>query len=844
MKFLISAFFLLILSQGSAQQITGKILGQDGNPLPFASVTIKNSGVGVSSNEDGKYALTVKPGDYTLVAQYVGYTRLEKKVNVKNQSLTIDFILTSLSNDLSNVIISTNEEDPAYEIIRHAIAKRKDYQNPLDSFTVDAYIKTWMKSRKLPTSILGQKMDENTRRDMGVDSFGKGMIYLSESLTRVAFRKPNNQKLEVVSGRESGSNGYGFNFPVFINFYDNNVNVLTDQFAPRGYVSPIADNALTFYKYHYLGSFFEDGKEIHEIAVKPKRPYEPLFAGTIYITEGDWRIHSLDLLLTKSSQLEILDTLSIRQIQSPINDKIWRTKNQAVYFTLNVFGADITGNFINQYNNYDLHPQFPKNYFNNVVVKYDTAVNKKSAAYWDSIRPIPLQPDELKNYHTKDSIFKSDKDSMFSKRRIDSLRKAQANISIKNIFWNGFTRSNFNPKKLTTFQWKPLLPQVLYNTVEGFSTNVSFTIKRQFPRSQWSFTPVARYGFHNTHFNAWASLTWDRRRNYNEDIPWMNVSNSTFTLSGGKRVSQLYADCPINLLQNSINTLFFNRNYLKIDENYFGEINYRKKTENGFQFSVNLLYEDRIPLENTTDFAIVNYTEQKFTPNYPIEKLSQNFPRHQAFVASIELKYQPGQKYIQFPNYKFSLGSKAPVFQFNYDKGIPKIFGSDENFDKWNFAIHDKFNFHLAGEMVARIDIGGFLNNKLVYIQDYKNFNGHKNIFVPDYENTFLNALYYANSTTAPFYTAVYVQHHFNGSITNKIPLFKKLNWNLVAGANGFYASSGEHYVEAFGGLENILKILRVDVGKSFGNVYMLQPFFIRVGLNGLIGSKISIGKK
>ena len=89
-------------------------------------------------------------------------------------------------------------------------------------------------------------MDANARRDMGVDSIGKGMIYLSESLTRVAFRKPNDQKLEVISGRESGSNGYGFNFPVFINFYNNNVNVLTDQFAPRGYVSPIADNALNF----------------------------------------------------------------------------------------------------------------------------------------------------------------------------------------------------------------------------------------------------------------------------------------------------------------------------------------------------------------------------------------------------------------------------------------------------------------------------------------------------------------------------------------------------------------------------------------------------------------------
>lgn len=843
MKLLASTFFLFIAIQVTAQQISGKISGPDGKPLPFASITLKNSGKGVTANEDGKYSMPIQAGDYTIIAQYVGYTRVEKKITVKNQPLTLDFNLSPLSNDLSGVIISSNDEDPAYEIIRHAIAKRKDYQNPLDSFTVEAYIKTWMKSRKLPSSILGQKMDENTRREMGVDSMGKGMIFLSESVTRIAFRKPNDQKLEVISGRESGSNGYGFNFPVFINFYDNNVNVLTDQFAPRGYVSPIADNALSFYKYHYLGSFFEDGKEIHEIAVKPKRDYEPLFSGTIYITEGDWRIHSLDLLLTKSSQLEILDTLSIRQLQAPINENIWRTKNQAVYFTLNIFGADITGNFINQYNNYDLHPQFSKNYFNNVLVRYDTAVNKKSAAYWDSIRPIPLQAEEQKDYHTKDSVFKSEKDSMFSKSRIDSLRKAQGNISVKNVFWNGFTRSNFDPARLTSFQWKALLPQVSYNTVEGFVSNVSFSIKRQFPRSLWTFTPVARYGFHNTHFNTWASLTWDRRASINNDVPGMNVSKSTLVFSGGKRVSQLYRDCPFTPLNSLIGTLFFNRNYMKIDENYFGEINYHKKTESGFQVTFDVLYEDRLPLENTTDFAIINYTVQKFTPNYPIEKISQNFPRHQAFVAGIELKYQPGQKYIQFPNYKLSLGSKAPVFQFNYDKGIPNIFGSDEDFDKWNFAIHDKFNFHLAGEMVARIDVGGFLNDKVVYIQDYKHFNGHKNLFVNDYENTFLNALYYANSTTAPFYTAVYVQHHFNGALTNKIPLFKKLNWNLVAGANGFYANADNHYYEVFGGIENIFKVLRVDIGKSYGNG-VTQPIFYRVGFSGLIGSKISFGKK
>ena len=40
---------------------------------------------------------------------------------------------------------------------------------------------------------------------------------------------------------------------------------------PRGFVSPIADNALNYYNYKFLGSFFEDGKEVNTIKVIPKK---------------------------------------------------------------------------------------------------------------------------------------------------------------------------------------------------------------------------------------------------------------------------------------------------------------------------------------------------------------------------------------------------------------------------------------------------------------------------------------------------------------------------------------------------------------------------------------------
>src|SRR6188768_1394193 len=393
-----------------AVRVAGSVTDANDKPLAYASILVKGTTRGTTTNTDGKFFLDLEPGDYTIVAQYIGYQRKEQVIHVGDEKVTVNFQLSIQQTVLKEVVVKQGAEDPAYEIIRNAIRKRKEYLDPLDSFVCEVYIKTQVKTRKLPDRILGQKLDQSNRKEMGVDSAGKGILFLSESLTKVAYKKPDKVKLEVISGRESGSNGFGFNFPTFINFYNNNVNVFSSQLNPRGFVSPIAEGALNYYRYKYLGSFFEDGKEVNQIQVIPKRKFEPLFSGTINITEGDWRIHSLDLVLTKENQLELIDSLTIRQIQVPVSEMVWRTKDQVVTFTFKRFGIEAVGNFLNVYNGYELDPQFRKKYFNKVVVKYDTTANKKSKAYWDSIRPIPLEPEEAKDYRIKDSAFQAQRD--------------------------------------------------------------------------------------------------------------------------------------------------------------------------------------------------------------------------------------------------------------------------------------------------------------------------------------------------------------------------------------------------------------------------------------------------
>ena len=280
-KTLLLLTIILFVNKSFAGKINGTVYDEKNTPLPYASILIKENGHGTTSNQEGRYSLELAAGNYTIIVQYVGYAKQEKKVHVESANIQLDFKLQPQQLKLNDVVVTSGAEDPAYAIIRNAIKKREEYRTALDSFTCEAYIKTLLKTRTLPKKFLGKTVDSATWKQMGVDSNGKGVIYLSESLTKIAFKKPDKVKLEVISGRESGTAGYGFSFPTFIDFYENNIVMMGGQVAPRGYVSPIADAALGFYKYHFLGSFYEDGREINRIQVTPRRKYEPLFSGTI-----------------------------------------------------------------------------------------------------------------------------------------------------------------------------------------------------------------------------------------------------------------------------------------------------------------------------------------------------------------------------------------------------------------------------------------------------------------------------------------------------------------------------------------------------------------------------------
>jgi hypothetical protein len=797
--------FLIILSAQlswldlKAGKISGKVYNKQNMILPFASILVKGTTIGTTANSQGEYFLNLPAGTYQIICQHVGFTKSEKEVTVADEPVVLNFVLTEQELSLTEIVVKSGSEDPAYAIIRQAIKKRTFYKSQVASFQCEVYIKGQIKLRDYPNKLFGQKIDFEDG-----DTSKQKMIFLSETIGRYTFQQPDKEKIEIFSTRVSGqSNGLGFSSPQFISFYENNVQ-LSSALNPRGFISPIADGALNFYKYKYQGAYFEDGRQVNRIQVIPRRNYEPLFSGFIEIVENDWRIHSINLSLLKTSQMELLDTLRIEQLYVPVKQDIWMVNSQTIYPSIKIFGFNAHGYFTTLYSDYTIGEAYTKRFFGRTLIKFDSASNKRNRSYWDSSRPIPLQEDELVDYRKKDSLEERRKDPHY----LDSLDRRQNKISAMGLIMTGQT---FNKRKSkTSFSYDPFLKAVSFNTVEGWALQLAGTYRKELAgRKQFRFTPVLRYGFSNRHFNAFGIGEYRFGKTYFNSI----------TISGGKRIFQFNNDNPIPQIINTYTTLLRGFNYMKIYEAWFANVQYAKGIGEGLTVRINLNFQDRRPLNNTDTNTVWGNPEKiRFTPNFPVEISAENISRHQALVAGISVSYRPGSKYIELPDRKINIGSKYPLFSLSYSKGIDHLLGSDVDFDKWRFSVQDECNLKLAGELRYKIVIGGFLNSNKTELPDYQHFNGNQVSYASEYLNSFQLAPYYQKSNTEKFFSILHIEHQFNGLLTNKIPVINKLNLRLIGGANAFFISKDKNYYELFVGVNNIFKVLRLDYVWAFND--------------------------
>ncbi len=803
-------FILLFNTVNSfATDIKGVITDIKDAPISYSSILIKGTGKGTTANAKGEFSISLNEGNYTIVCQHIGYKTVEKKVKVGKENQTINFQLEEQQYSLNEVIVKNGSEDPAYEIIRNTIKKREEHLHEIKKFDCEVYVKSQIQLRNYPKKFFGNEVDFEDG-----DTSKRKIIFLSESVARYSVDGKEKRKIEVLSTRVSGaSDGFGLASPQIISFYQNIINV-GRGLNPRGFISPISDNALHYYKYKYEGSFIENNLMVNRIKVTPRRGYEPLFTGYINIIEDEWRIHSTDLFLLKAQQLQFLDTLKIQQIYVPLNSH-WVIKQQVIYPAGKFFGFDFFGNVVQVYNKFNTNPSFAKGFFDNIILKYDDSSNKKSIAYWDSTRPLPLLASEVKDYQKKDSLEQAHKDPKY----LDSIDRKNNKITLTKLVLTG---QSFNrEKKKSSIFIEPLLSSFLqYNTVEGTVASLNVHYNKEFSkRNRLAINPNLRYGFSNTHFNANINTYYAFGKKY------LNTINAKF----GSNVFQFDNNNPIDALDNTFSTLQWTNNYMKIYEAKFAKIDYSKGFNKGITLKGSINYQHRLALENTTNSYWRKVAGREFTPNYPQAITSSNIPEHNALSLTGEIIWKPGAKYVEFPDRKISIGSKYPTFHFAFTQGLKNVLGSDVDYSKWLFTVTDDLNLKLGGRFSYRINAGGFAHATKVFVPDMNHILGNQIATASAYLNSFQLMPYYSYSNTAKLFSSTHIEYHLNGLLTNKIPGFKKLNWFFVLGGNAFYNYDAKQgYYEAMFSVENIFKFFRVDFVKSFPTTKMDSQFGVR----------------
>ena len=223
------------------------------------------------------------------------------------------------------------------------------------------------------------------------------------------------------------------------------------------------------------------------------------------------------------------------------------------------------------------------------------------------------------------------------------------------------------------------------------------------------------------------------------------------------------------------------------------------------------------PLNNTTDYYLVKWGREgvHFTPNYPYEISDSNITHHQAAIASVNVSWQPGAKYIELPSGKINIGSHYPTLGVSLTQGIKGFAGSDVNYTKWTASITDDVDFKLAGKFSYRVITGGFANKKSVFLPDYQYYYANRGAAATEYLNSYQLMPYYTFGNTEKFYTEAYVEYHLNGLLTNKIPLMRRWNWFFVVGGNALYMHDKQYY-EYFAGIENILHLFRINFIQTY----------------------------
>ena len=867
-----SYFFALLLfitsTYSFASGLKGTIKGDDGAALAFASVYVKQNSAGAATDMDGRFEMTLAPGEYDILFQYLGYETAHQKIVIGNDFVELNIVLKTQVIVLQNVVIKAGKEDPAYTIMRKAIAKAKFHTQQIDTYSAKVYIKG-----------KGQLKDYPWFAKKAVEKEGitKDRVFISESVSEIKYTRPKKFEEKVIAvytkGKERNTSPNQY---VFGSFYEAEIAEI---------VSPLSPKAFSYYKFEYLGSFKDNFYEVSKIKVTPRSRGDNVFDGIIFIVEDWWSIHSLDLRTTK---LGI--HFKVKQIYNPIEDKAWLPISQHFFVDGKVFGFDFTAEYLATLKDYkiklnpelavpemtmvdekidkqhakEVEKKFSKKdqqiqerlaagkevtnkelrqmireyekeeqketkepeVISETYFKVDSSAYKKDSSFWAETRPVALSKQEERGYVINDSM------SVVERKREegDTLKSRKGK--------KGFRPTDLlvgNSYKLTkTANFQIHFPYGGFNTVEGFNLiyrtslykrwswkDTADTTKRK--NSRLEISPILRYSF------AREKLTGKLRIEYRS-------GDKRLTLEGGRYVQQYNSNEPIHTFVNTLTSLFAGDNWMKLYEQDFVDLKYRQRLNDKFTINSIWSLSRRYELDNHTDYTFFKDNKEHYTPNAPlnVETLNTGFENNTSFTGSIGFEARPWVKYRIRNGNKSRIQNSSPIFSLDYKKGFNGIFGSDVNYDLIEAGLRQQIKFGIRGTFDLNLKAGKYLNADKLYFMDYKHFLGNKTpIITTDPVGSFRLMDYYLYSTRDQ-YLSVSAHYHFRKFLITRIPFIRLMGVQENFFVNYLKTSASKNYTELGYGLDGILRIFRLEGAVAFTDG-QYQDYGFRIGISSIL---------
>ena len=790
LRFIITFTVIIYLNINVLAQtvkVRGIIYNKETNErVSFASIALNDNKNGTISDINGEFYIERKTIADSIFVSFVGYNTA--RIGIKQGGFNeINVYLEPASIEIEEVTV-TPGENPAHAILRN-IRKNKEKNRPgnLETYQCQVYNKMELDVNNVDLKFRNRKaLNQFQFVFENVDTSaltGKSYLpmFITETVSEYYFQAPNTEREIIKSSKIAGIEDPSlsqFTGVVFqtVDIYENFMEIIAE-----GFVSPIADFGLLYYKYYLIDSTIDNGKVIYNITYEPKRKSEKTFSGYFMVDKESYAITSIKMKLNEGVNINYVNDFAIQIDYSKINDTTWFLSKEyyEVEFNIRDKGKGFVGKKTTFYSDVVIEEPFPKEIekmYTKTKVRYDAA--DKTDDYWQLARPAPLSPKELHIYST-----------------IDSMKNIPAfNSAIKLV--NMFVSYHYD---FGWFEYGPYYRSFSYNEIEGYRIRLGGRTSSEFSKKH-RFNGHVAYGFRDDRFKYGFGYI-----NYISRYPWTNAGfNLTHDIKQlGQSVNAFTED---NFMTSFLRR---NPNYKLTMVNKY-EAFFEKEWFEGLSNKLTFVNQKVLPTQYIP-FKYINdnneLTEQKNIISSEIT-LNTHFALHEQFV------------YATFE--RITITTSLPIVNFDFTMGIPNLFKSQYKYYKTVLNIKDKIDVSPFGYLRYMAE-GGKVFGELPYTL-LELHQGNETYAYDIYAYNRMNYYEFVSDE----YLKLLAEQHFMGFFFNKFPLLHKLNLREVLYGQALFGKltqdhesvmlfpeglSSLHgpYIEAGVGIENILKLLRID---------------------------------